>query len=79
MSPRKTISACRVRVYFRSVIAAKGGKAAQLRYQKREKSALLPKMSLNIFDVYKGGGGSGGGGGVERSVQLTFLVGKVDM
>ena len=78
MSPRKTISACRVRVYFRSVIAAKGGKAAQLRYQKREKSALLPKMSLNIFDVYKGGGGSGGGG-FERSVQLTFLVGKVDM
>ena len=31
-------------------------------------------ISINIFDVSKGGEG-----GLERNVKLTFLVGKVDM
>ena len=53
---------------------------AQLRYQKHKKAVSLPKISINIFDVSKGGGWVGGwGGGLERNVKLTFLVGKIDM
>ena len=44
------------------LVAAKGRGITQLRYQKREKAASLPKISINIFDVFKGVGG----GGVER-------------
>ena len=40
---------------------------------KREKTVSLPKVSINIFDVFNG---DGGGGGLERNLQLTFLVGK---
>ena len=36
-------------------------------------AAKSTKTSVNIFDV------SGGGGGLERNVQLTFLVGKIDV
>ena len=44
------------------LIAAKGSAdTAQLRYQKRENTVSLPKISINIFDVSKGGGGVGGG------------------
>ena len=32
------------------------------------------KISINIFDVSKGGWG-----GLEGNVKLTFLVGKIDM
>ena len=34
----------------------------------------MPKLSINIFDVSKGGGG-----GLERNENLTFLMGKIDM
>ena len=36
-------------------------------------AAKSTKTSVNIFDV------SRGGGGLERNVQLTFLVGKIDV
>ena len=55
--------------------AAKGSGIAQLRYQKHEKAVFLPKISINIFDVSKGCGV----GGLERNVQMTFPVGKIDM
>ena len=59
---------------FAILIAAKGSGIVQLKYQKREKAVSLPKISINIFDVSKGGWGM-----IERNVQLTFLVGKIDM
>ena len=37
------------------LIAAKGNRIVQLRYQKREKAVSLPKISINIFDVSKEG------------------------
>ena len=55
------------------LIAAKGSSIAQLRYQKREKAASLPKISINIFNV------SRGVGGLDRNVQLTLLVDKIGM
>ena len=42
---------------FAILIAAKGSGIVQLKYQKREKAVSLPKISINIFDVSKGGGG----------------------
>ena len=42
---------------------------------KREKAVSLPKVSINIFDVFNGDGG----GVVSRNLQSTFLVGKIDM
>ena len=39
------------------LIAAKGSGIAQLGYQKCEKAVSLKKISINIFDVSKGGGG----------------------
>ena len=53
------------------LIAAKGSGIGQLRYQKREKAASLPIISINIFYVL--------GVGLEKNVQLTFLVDKIDM
>ena len=53
--------------------SAKGSSIAQLRYQKREKAASLPKISINIFNV------SRGVGGLDRNVQLTLLVDKIGM
>ena len=38
-----------------TLIAAKGGGIAQLRYQKREKAVSLPKISINIFGLSRGG------------------------
>ena len=50
-------------LYFLYLIAAKGKVIAQLRYLKREKTVSLPKISINILDISKGGRrGSGAGG-----------------
>ena len=53
------------------LIAAKDSGITQLRYRKREKAVSLPKISINIFDVSRGG--------LERNLQLMFLVVKFDM
>ena len=58
--------------------AAKGRGIAPLRNQKREKAASLPKISINIFDISKEGVGGWGVEGLERNVQMTFLVGKIN-
>ena len=36
------------------LIAAKGSGIAQLRYHTRDKAVPLPKISINIFDLFKG-------------------------